>query len=192
RPDGRENAAGHGAAARIRRRAAYRANRARSARAQSGHDLSGAAPARAKRMDREGVGHEREQPPRQVLRDYARGPEAARRRSRELGAHGRDGQPSARRMIQRRAMLTFIRVAASRVRGGFRQRRRDAELVDEIQAHLDLLTDEYVRSGMSRDAACAAARRDFGGVEQMKDTYRDQRGFPFVDSLLQDLRYATR
>ena len=55
-------------------------------------------------------------------------------------------------MIRRRAMLTFIRVAASRVRGWFRQRRRDAELVDEIQAHLDLLTDEYVRSGMSRDA----------------------------------------
>src|SRR5947209_8169899 len=89
-------------------------------------------------------------------------------------------------------MLTLFRIASSRARGWFRQRRRDAELGDEIQAHLDLLTDEYVRRGMARDAARAAARREFGGVEHMKDTYRDQRGFPFVDSLLQDLRYATR
>jgi predicted permease len=89
-------------------------------------------------------------------------------------------------------VLTFIRVALSRVRGWLRQRHRDAELGDEIQAHLDLLTDEFVRRGLSQDEARAAARREFGGVEHMKDSYRDQRGFPFVDSLLQDLRYATR
>jgi predicted permease len=89
-------------------------------------------------------------------------------------------------------MLTFIRIAVSRVRGWLQQRHRDAELGDEIQAHLDLLTDEFVRRGLSQDEARAAARREFGGVEHMKDSYRDQRGFPFVDSLLQDLRYATR
>jgi len=85
-------------------------------------------------------------------------------------------------------MKVFIR----RVGGLFRERRRDAELHDEIQAHLDLLTDEYVRQGLSRDDARAAARREFGGVEPMKETYRDQRGLPFVDSALQDLRYVTR
>ena len=89
-------------------------------------------------------------------------------------------------------MLTFIRIAGSRVRGWLQQRHRDAELGDEIQAHLDLLTDEFVCRGLSQDEARAAARREFGGVEHMKDSYRDQRGFPFVDSLLQDLRYATR
>src|SRR5947208_17103339 len=89
-------------------------------------------------------------------------------------------------------MLTLFRIASSRVRGWFRQRQRDAELGDEIQTHLDLLTDEYMRSGMSHDAARAAARREFGGVEQMKDAYRDQRGLPIVDAIMQDLRYALR
>ena len=88
-------------------------------------------------------------------------------------------------------MLTLFRIASSRARGWFRQRRRDAELGDEIQAHLDLLTDEYVRRGMARDAARAAARREFGGVEHMKDTYRDQRGFPFVDILSNNIAYTS-
>ena len=88
--------------------------------------------------------------------------------------------------------LSVLRVAARRIAGLFRTTRRDAELGDEIQTHLDLLTDEYVRSGMSRDAARAAARREFGGIEQMKETYRDQRGLPIVDALVKDLRYGAR
>jgi putative ABC transport system permease protein len=74
----------------------------------------------------------------------------------------------------------------------FRRRRSDAVLDEEIRAHLDLLTAEHIRSGMSGAAARAAARRDFGGVEQMKERYRDQRGLPFVDTVLQDVRYAVR
>ena len=74
----------------------------------------------------------------------------------------------------------------------FRRRWSDADLGDEIRAHLDLLTDEHVRRGMSRDAARAAARRDFGGVEQVREQYRDQRALPFFDALAQDLRYAAR
>jgi len=56
-------------------------------------------------------------------------------------------------------MWTFLRIASSRVRGWFRQRSRDAELSDEIQAHLECLADEYARRGLSRDDARAAARR---------------------------------
>src|SRR2546427_1246769 len=89
-------------------------------------------------------------------------------------------------------MNSALKVAARRIAGLFRTTRRDAWLNDEIQAHLDLLTDEYVRRGMARDAARAAARREFGGVEHMKDTYRDQRGLPFVDALVKDVRYGAR
>ena len=45
--------------------------------AQSGDDLPGAAAAGAERVDCERVGHEREQPPRPVLFDHARGTETA-------------------------------------------------------------------------------------------------------------------
>ena len=55
-----------------------------------------------------------------------------------------------------------------------------------------MLTAEHVRRGMSLEETRYAARREFGGVEQTKETYREQRGLPFVDTLLQDLRFALR
>ncbi|HVH25663.1 MAG TPA: ABC transporter permease [Vicinamibacterales bacterium] len=89
--------------------------------------------------------------------------------------------------------MTALRVLASRVRALLARRRRgDADLDDEIQTHLDLLTDAHVARGLSLREARAAARREFGGVEQLKEAYRDQRGVPLVDALVQDARFAVR
>jgi predicted permease len=85
-----------------------------------------------------------------------------------------------------------VRALLARVAALFATRRLDAELDEEIRAHLDLLADEHERLGLSPADARAAARRDFGGVAQLKETYRDQRGLAFVETLLQDLRYALR
>jgi putative ABC transport system permease protein len=85
-----------------------------------------------------------------------------------------------------------LHVFASRLLGVFSKRRREAELNDEVRAHLELLADEYVRRGMPKTEARASARRDFGGVDQVKESYRDQRGFAALESLLSDLRYAVR
>jgi predicted permease len=71
-------------------------------------------------------------------------------------------------------------------------RRREQRLSDEIQVHLDLLTDEHIAAGMSPDDARLAARRSFGGVDQLKMLHRDQRGFRLIDELAQDVRYAVR
>ena len=70
--------------------------------------------------------------------------------------------------------------------------RADAALDDDIQAHLELLTRDYIQRGLSSHDAQAAARRAFGGVDQMKETYRDRRGLPAIETFLQDLRYAAR
>lgn len=86
----------------------------------------------------------------------------------------------------------MIRVLFSRALDVAFRRRRDDRLSDEVQSHLDLLTDDYVARGMSPEDARAAARRTFGGVEQMKEAYRDQRGLPFVDAFAQDVRFALR
>jgi putative ABC transport system permease protein len=72
------------------------------------------------------------------------------------------------------------------------RRSREQRMDDEMKAHLDLLTDEYVASGMSRNDAALAARKSFGGVDQIKERYRDRRGFPLVTELAQDTRYAFR
>ena len=73
-----------------------------------------------------------------------------------------------------------------------RSRKVDRDLHDEIETHLDLLADELVRRGMTRDDARAAARREFGGVDQTAEVVRDRRGFRVVDALLQDVRHAVR
>ena len=88
--------------------------------------------------------------------------------------------------------MTFLRTAWSRVLELVTREGRERRLNDEIQSHLDLLIDEHMAHGMSREDAVLAARKSFGGVDQVKERYRDQRGLPFLDLLIQDLRFAFR
>ena len=72
-------------------------------------------------------------------------------------------------------------------------RRRDEErLEEEIEEHLALQTAENVKAGLSPAEARRQAMLKFGAVEAIKEEYRDQRGLPFVETLLYDTRYALR
>src|SRR4051794_36664005 len=88
--------------------------------------------------------------------------------------------------------MRMIRTLASKVAASLCRRRRDADLHDEIQAHLDLLAREHMRRGLTSHAARCAARRDFGGVDQTKERYRDHRGLPVLETLMHDIRYGLR
>src|SRR5450755_772443 len=88
--------------------------------------------------------------------------------------------------------MTWLREFGQRLIGLFAKRHRDADLDDEFAAHLDLLAEENIRRGMPREEARFAARREFGGIEQIKETYRDRRGLPMLETFLQDLRYGAR
>ena len=83
--------------------------------------------------------------------------------------------------------MTAVRVLVSRLLALVLRRRRDERLSEELQAHLDMLTDECVAAGMSEAEARLAARRRFGVVDNVKADYRKQRGLPLVDGLWQDL-----
>jgi putative ABC transport system permease protein len=85
-----------------------------------------------------------------------------------------------------------LRIFISRIFGVFGHRPRDKSFAAEVSNHLELLTEENMRRGMSPQEARYAARREFGGLEQTKQAYRDQRGLPFLDALLKDLRFAMR
>ena len=85
-----------------------------------------------------------------------------------------------------------MRTLLSRCLELFTRHGRDRRLEAEIQAHLDLLIEEHMARGLSRDDAVLAARKSFGGVDQIKERYRDQRGLPFLDVLVQDVRFAVR
>jgi predicted permease len=62
----------------------------------------------------------------------------------------------------------------------------------EIEDHLALQTAENVGAGLSPVEARRQAVLKFGGVEAMKESYRDQRGLPFLETLIQDTRHALR
>ncbi len=88
--------------------------------------------------------------------------------------------------------MTWLRIFSARLRGLFRKRHLDKDLDSELLTHLEMLTEQNIRKGMTPDEAQHAARREFGGVEQTKELYRDQRSIQFLDALAQDLRFAVR
>ena len=79
-----------------------------------------------------------------------------------------------------------------RLLGVFRRRQLDRELDGEIAAHLEQAERDNVLAGMTREEARLTARRNFGGVEQMKEQNRDQQGWPYLHDLAQDLKHSFR
>jgi predicted permease len=88
--------------------------------------------------------------------------------------------------------MESLRVLASRILALFRRSRLETDLNEDIQAHLEMLVTENIQHGMSPEEARYAARRSFGGVEQMKEIYRSQRSLQSLETLVQDLRYGIR
>lgn len=72
------------------------------------------------------------------------------------------------------------------------RRRLDDDARAEIDAHLDLLVDRYIRSGMTPAEARAAANRQFGSVTWIREEVHQMNGVRWIDGLAQDLRYAVR
>ncbi|RPI57324.1 MAG: FtsX-like permease family protein [Acidobacteria bacterium] len=80
----------------------------------------------------------------------------------------------------------------SRLGFAWARRRLDSETQDELDAHLALLADRYIRSGMTPPDAQDAARRQFGNFTQIREDVYQMNGIRSVDGLAQDLRYAFR
>ena len=79
-----------------------------------------------------------------------------------------------------------------RLIGSLQNKRQDTDFADELEGHLQLHIDDNVRSGMPPGEARRRALIKLGGVESAKDRCRDRRGFPVLESFLQDLRYSLR
>jgi predicted permease len=80
----------------------------------------------------------------------------------------------------------------SRFLAVFRRGSLDQRLDEEIGVHLDLLADEFERRGMTPQEARRAARRSFGGTEQIKEEHRTRRAFTAVHDVSRDIRHALR
>jgi predicted permease len=80
----------------------------------------------------------------------------------------------------------------SRVRGLFEQKKVDSEFDSEMQIHLQLLTERFIRQGMGPDDADSAARRQFGNTTLLRQRHRESRTFLSFSSVFQDVRYGLR
>src|SRR5450755_2004691 len=78
------------------------------------------------------------------------------------------------------------------LRNLFSGRRADAELDEEVRAHLELLIDEKIRAGMAADEARRAARMELGGIEQVKEGVREVQMGNWLRSVMSDCRYGLR
>ncbi|HEY1897208.1 MAG TPA: ABC transporter permease [Terracidiphilus sp.] len=88
--------------------------------------------------------------------------------------------------------MRILRLWAAKTRGLFMQGREDQDLDGEIQDHLNLLKDRYVRQGMSAQDANHAARKQFGNVTMLKERQRAQRSFLSPAEIWGDIRFGMR
>jgi predicted permease len=89
--------------------------------------------------------------------------------------------------VMRRMRAWLLRFGAL-----FRKELRERELGAELDSHLQMHIEDNLRAGMSPEDARREAYMKLGGVEQTKENYRERRGFPLVETFLQDSRYASR
>ena len=76
--------------------------------------------------------------------------------------------------------------------GLFGKERSERELTEEMESHLQMHIDDNLRAGMTAEEARRQAFLKLGGVEATKELYRERRGLPVLETVLQDLRFGTR
>ncbi len=88
--------------------------------------------------------------------------------------------------------MKALRVWMLRIAGLFGKERRDRELADEIESNIQLHIEDNLRAGMTPKEARRQALLKFGGIESAKESYRERRGIPLLETLWQDIRYGLR
>ncbi len=88
--------------------------------------------------------------------------------------------------------MSAVRAWVSRLGGLFGKERRDRELADEMESHLQMHIEDNLRKGMSPEEARRQALIKLGSLDQTKENYRDRRGIPWLETLLQDVRFGMR
>jgi predicted permease len=89
-------------------------------------------------------------------------------------------------------MMYFIREAINRLTSFFRQEPLDRELDAEMASHIEMAIQENMQRGLPPEEARRHALVQFGGLQQARECHRESRGLPWLDVLIQDLRFTFR
>lgn len=85
-----------------------------------------------------------------------------------------------------------FRLVSSRIAGLLKGHDKDGELEEELEAHLHFAIAENLRRGMNAAEARRQALRSLGGVTQIRERYREQRGVLVMEQLVRDVRFGLR
>src|SRR3984893_14723871 len=88
--------------------------------------------------------------------------------------------------------MRALRAWLLRLVGTFQRWPRDTELSAELESHLQLHISDNERAGMTEAEARRQALIKLGGIAQTTEMYRERRGLPWVDAMVQDVRYGVR
>ena len=89
-------------------------------------------------------------------------------------------------------MFSRLRVLVSRIHGWLTIGCLDQDFEQELEGHMALLTEENIRRGLTPEEARRDARLRLGGVTQLREIHRELQGLPWLETVVQDLRYALR
>src|SRR4051812_22269781 len=149
-------------------------------------------PDAGRRLDQFGLGRVRNQPQGKVLPADESGPETIGAGNREVGADCAGDLADSGGVVTKKRKLRWLPRAISFFRNVTSRQKDELDIAAELSAHLDLLIEEKLRSGMKLDEAKRAAKIELGGVEQVKEQVRDARTGAWLDTLTQDCRFAIR
>ena len=85
--------------------------------------------------------------------------------------------------------MSYLNRLVARIVAWFKRAELDQDLDAELETHQHLLVEEGIQRGLSPDEAHREARLRLGNVTSLREQHRETRGLPFIDTLLQDLRY---
>jgi macrolide transport system ATP-binding/permease protein len=88
--------------------------------------------------------------------------------------------------------MKAVRAWMFRLAGMFDKERREKEMTQEIESHLEMHTADNLRAGMTPEQARREALLRLGGVESLKEAYRERCTTPFIEHLVLDLRFTVR
>jgi putative ABC transport system permease protein len=88
--------------------------------------------------------------------------------------------------------MASFRVIWDKLRGLVARERGDRGFDDELEYHLSLLADRFMRQGMTAEDAGAAAKRQFGNSLRVKEDRGEIRTFASIETVWQDLRFGAR
>ena len=88
--------------------------------------------------------------------------------------------------------MKWLRTFQLRLAALLRKKQLDAEMDEEMRSHIEMQAQENIKAGMKPGEARQAALREFGWVETLKETCRDQRGLTWMENTVRDAHFGVR